>query len=135
MARYRQIVGVAPRRLAPARPIERGLPRTVDEAQRLGLTSNPTVVAALHNVDAADIGVQVAEAELYPSLGLSASVAQRYDFQTQGDNRMTASVVGRLTVRSTRAGRSTRARGRRRNSQGSVVSRPTSLANRFAPRP
>ncbi len=98
LGRYRQIVGVQPKRLAPGRPLERNLPRSLDEATRISQSQHPSIIAALHNVDAADIGVKVAEAELYPSLGLSASVAQRNDVNTLNDQRVTASAVARLTV-------------------------------------
>ncbi|MFY8038953.1 MAG: TolC family outer membrane protein [Bosea sp. (in: a-proteobacteria)] len=98
LGRYRQIVGVQPKRLAPGRPLERNLPRSLDEATRVSQSQHPSIIAALHNVDAADIGVKVAEAELYPSLGLSASVAQRNDVNTLNDQRVTASAVARLTV-------------------------------------
>jgi outer membrane protein len=98
LGRYRQIVGVQPKRLAPGRPLERNLPKSLDEATRISQSQHPSIIAALHNVDAADIGVKVAEAELYPSLGLSASVAQRNDVNTLNDQRVTASAVARLTV-------------------------------------
>jgi outer membrane protein len=98
LGRYRQIVGVEPRRLAPARPWERSLPKTLEEAGRIAQAGHPQIIAALHNVDAADIAVKVSEADLYPSLGVTASVAQRWDQQLPDDRRTTASVVGRLTV-------------------------------------
>ena len=98
LGRYRQIVGVQPKRLAPGRPLERNLPRSLDEATRISQSQHPSIIAALHNVDAADIGVKVAEAELYPSLGLSASVAHRNEFNTLNDQRGTASALARLTV-------------------------------------
>jgi outer membrane protein len=98
LGRYRQIVGVQPKRLAPGRPLERNLPRSLDEATRISQSQHPSIIAALHNVDAADIGVKVAEAELYPSLGLSASVVQRNDLVTLNDQRVTALAVARLTV-------------------------------------
>jgi outer membrane protein len=98
LGRYRQIVGVQPKRLQPARPVERALPRGLEEAGRIAQAAHPSILAALHNVDAADIAVKVAEAELYPTLGVTASLSQRYDVQTQDDRRTTASVVGRLTV-------------------------------------
>ncbi len=98
LGRYRQIVGVQPRRLQPAKPVERVLPRGLEDAARIAQAQHPAILAALHNVDAADIAVKVAEAELLPTLGVTASVAQRYDVQTQDDRRTTASVVGRLTV-------------------------------------
>jgi outer membrane protein len=98
LGRFRQIVGVQPRRLAPARPVERNLPRNLEDAARLAQRAHPSIVAALHNVDAADIAVKVSEADLYPTLGLSAAVSQRYDTQFIDDRRTSATVVGRLTV-------------------------------------
>jgi outer membrane protein len=98
LGRYRQIVGVQPRRLAPARPIERNLPRSLEDGLRSSQQSHPAVVAALHNADAADIGVKVIEAELYPTIGVSATLGQRYDTQVADDRRTSATVVGRLTV-------------------------------------
>jgi outer membrane protein len=98
LGRYRQIVGVQPKRLAPGRALERNLPRSLDEAIRISQSQHPSIIAALHNVDAADIGVKVAEAELYPSLGLSASLTHRNEFNTLNDQRGTASAFARLTV-------------------------------------
>lgn len=98
LGRYRQIVGVQPKRLAPGRPLERNLPRSLDEAIRISQRQHPSIIAALHNVDAADIGVKVAEAELYPSLGLSASLTHRNDLNTLNDQRRSASALARLTV-------------------------------------
>ncbi len=98
LARYRQIVGVQPRRLAPGRPVERNIPNSLEEAARLAQTQHPTVAGALFNVDAADIAVKVAEADLYPTLGLTASVSQRNDSQSLNDSRLSASAVARLTV-------------------------------------
>lgn len=98
LGRYRQIVGVQPKRLAPGRALERNLPRSLDEATRISQSQHPSIIAALHNVDAADIGVKVAEAELYPSLGLSASLTHRNEFNTLNDQRGTASAFARLTV-------------------------------------
>jgi outer membrane protein len=98
LGRYRQIVGVSPRRLAPARPIERNLPRSLEEGLRYSQTIHPAVVASLHNVDAADIGVKLIEAELYPTIGLSGTVSQRIDTQSINDQRFSASAVARLTV-------------------------------------
>lgn len=98
LGRYRQIVGVQPRRLAPARPVERNLPRSLEEGLRVSQGTHPSIVAALHNVDAAEIAVKVSEADLYPTLGVSASLTQRQDVQVQNDSRTTATAVARLTV-------------------------------------
>ncbi len=98
LGRYRQIVGVQPRRLAPARPLDRVLPRSVEDAARLAQAGHPQVLAALHNVDAADIGVRLAEAELAPTLNVTGTLSQRYGTQLPEDRRATASVVGQLTI-------------------------------------
>lgn len=98
LGRYRQIVGVQPKRLAPGKPLEKNLPRSLEDAGRVAQGVHPTIIAALHNVDAADIGAKVAEAELYPTIGVTATVSQRYDTQLVDDRRTSASVVGRLTV-------------------------------------
>ncbi len=98
LGRYRQIVGVQPKQLAPARPLDRNIPKSLDEASRIAQGVHPSIISALHTVDAADIAVKVSEADLYPSLGLSAAVNQNYDTQTRDDRRTSASLVGRLTV-------------------------------------
>jgi outer membrane protein len=98
LGRYRQIVGVQPRRLAPARPLERNIPRSIEEAGRAAQARHPNILAALHNVDAADIAVRVAEADLYPTLTATGTVSQRYGVQSPEDRRTSASIVGQLTI-------------------------------------
>src|SRR5215204_2143528 len=98
IARFRQVIGVEPRSLAPGRPIDRLVPRTLDAAVSVALDEHPAVKAALHAVDAAELQVKITEAELYPTLGVTGALTQRYDTQTAGDARFTASAVARLTV-------------------------------------
>lgn len=98
IARYRQNVGAEPARLAPGRPVENLLPRSLQAALNGALAGHPAIVASLHGVDAAELNVKVSEADLYPVLGVRGLVQQRYDTQTFGDNRLSASVVGSLTI-------------------------------------
>ncbi|MDJ1157021.1 TolC family outer membrane protein [Chelatococcus sp. SYSU_G07232] len=98
LARYRQVIGVEPKQLAPGRSIEKALPKTLPAAIEVSQAEHPAIHAALHGVDAAEIQVKVVEGELYPSLGLQASAAQRYDVQTPGDERTSASIVAQLTI-------------------------------------
>jgi outer membrane protein len=98
LSRYRQVVGVQPRRLQPARPVERQIPRTLEEATRAAQSRHPSILSALHAVDAADQAVRVAEAELYPTLGFTGTVSHRYDTSLYNDRRASASAVARLTV-------------------------------------
>jgi outer membrane protein len=98
IARYRQNIGAEPRQLAPGRPIENLLPKSLPAALNVALTGHPAIIASLHGVDAAELQVKVTEADLYPVVGVRGIVAQRYDNQLFGDNRFNASVVGSLTI-------------------------------------
>lgn len=98
IARYRQVIGVEPKQLAPAKPLERLLPKTLDEAVKSALTDHPAVIAAAHNVDVAQLDVKIVESELYPSVGLQGSAQRRWDYQGSNIDLIQAQVVGRLNV-------------------------------------
>lgn len=98
IATFRRIVGVEPRRLAPGRPADSLLPRTMDQAVASGLVEHPQIRSALHSVDVAELDVKVAEGELYPTLGFRGAVSQRYDVQGSGDSRGNASALATLTI-------------------------------------
>ena len=99
IANYRQIIGVQPRRLEAARPIDRLLPPSLDEAVRVSLAEHPSVQAAFHNVDSATLQVQIAEAALYPRFDVQAGVQQQNQQQGQENYRIfSATVLGQLTV-------------------------------------
>ncbi|NEU13256.1 TolC family outer membrane protein [Methylobacterium sp. BTF04] len=95
---YRRYIGVEPRQLAPGRPLDRFVPANLDSSISIGLKEHPQILAALHAVDVAAAQVKVYEGQLYPTAGLQGSVAQRYDAQFPGDNGVTASIVGRLSI-------------------------------------
>ncbi|PTM41471.1 outer membrane protein [Bosea sp. 124] len=98
IARYRQNVGAEPKQLAPGRPVENLLPKSLPAALNGALVGHPAIIASLHGVDAAELQVKVTEADLYPVLGVRGLVQQRYDVTSFGDNRTSASVVGTLTI-------------------------------------
>ena len=98
IARYRQVIGVDPKTLAPGPPADRWLPRSLPAAVQVALAEHPAIKASLHGVDAAELEVKVVEGELYPSLGLSAGLSRRSDVETRGDARTAATAVVRLTV-------------------------------------
>lgn len=98
IARYRQNIGAEPKQLAPGRPVEHLLPKSLPAALAAALAGHPAIIAALHGVDAAELQVKVTEADLYPVLGVRGTVAQRYDNQFFGDNRTSASAVATLTI-------------------------------------
>ena len=98
IARFRQVVGVEPRQLAPGRPLDRLVPTTVENAIFAGLHEHPSIHAALHALDAAEAQVKITEGELHPSVGVRGSAQQRWDNTVPGDERFVGSVVATLNV-------------------------------------
>ena len=78
-ANYRRIIGAEPHGLSPGMAVDRFSPRTLDAAVAQGVTQNPSVTAAMFDVDVAQLQVKIAEAGLYPTLALQGS-AQMQQF-------------------------------------------------------
>lgn len=99
IANFRQVIGIQPTRLEPARTIENLLPRNLNSAVEIGLAEHPNIQGALHAVDAAELQVKLVEGELYPTVGVTASAQKtlayggypHYDY-------FNAQVVGQITV-------------------------------------
>jgi outer membrane protein len=99
IANYRQVIGVVPTRLEPARTIESLLPHTLGVAVQLALAEHPQVQAALHAVDAAALQVKLVEGELYPTLNLVGSVQNNYnDLGVPGLRFFDSSIVAQLSI-------------------------------------
>jgi outer membrane protein len=98
LARYRQNVGAEPKQLAPGKPVERLLPKTLEQSVRTAMELHPAIIAAQYGVDAAELFIKVTEADLYPTIGLTGTLQRRYDSLTNNDERTSASIVGRLTI-------------------------------------
>ena len=98
IALFRQVIGVQPTQLAPGRPLDRLLPRSVQAAVAIGLREHPAILSALHATDAAELQVKVTEGELFPTVSVTGSATQRYNLQEPGDQRFGASAVVRLSV-------------------------------------
>lgn len=76
VATYVQIVGTAPSGLKAVPLPSRLLPNNLDSAVAVGLREHPTILAALHGVDAAEFGVKSDEGKLLPGVSVSGSVSQ-----------------------------------------------------------
>ena len=99
IANFRQIIGVEPKRLEAARPIDGLLPATLQSAITVALSEHPAIQAAFHNVDVAQLQVQVQEGQLYPTLNVVGNVQQNNQYQGFANNRLfNASVLGQLSV-------------------------------------
>jgi outer membrane protein len=76
-ANYRRLIGVEAANLAPAAPVDRLSPTTLNAAIAVGSAENPSVTAALYGVDVAQLQVKIAEGALWPTLALQGSVQQQ----------------------------------------------------------
>ncbi len=99
VARYRQVIGAQPTRLAPVRPIVRPLPKTLPEAISISQLEHPAIIASLHGVDSAQLQVKIAEGALYPTVGLTGQIGQRFDISnTPGLHALSGSIIGQITI-------------------------------------
>jgi outer membrane protein len=98
IATYRQIIGVEPRQLAPGRPLDRLLPRSVDAALQIAFNEHPAIKAALHQVDSAELQVKIEQGALAPQVDVVGRLDRDYDSQFEGTRAVSASVVAQLTV-------------------------------------
>src|SRR3977135_2287214 len=78
-AQYQQVIGVpAPARLAPAAPVDRLSPRTLDGAISRGRPEHPPMTRATYNVEIAVQQVKIAEGALYPTLSAVGNVQKTF---------------------------------------------------------
>jgi outer membrane protein len=81
---YRQQVGDQPAKLAPVSPLGRLLPTSLPTAIAISQVENPNITAYIHGVDIALLSVKIAEAALYPTVNLQASLTKSFDASTLG---------------------------------------------------
>jgi outer membrane protein len=99
IANYTQVIGIAPKRLEPAHPPEKWLPKSLNEALDISQAEHPAIQAALHGVDASALQVNIAEAGLYPTANLvgTATVGNE-SINTPRSRQTIFSVFGNVTV-------------------------------------
>jgi outer membrane protein len=95
---YRRIIGSEPQNLAPGSPVDRFLPKTLQQAVDISLIENPNVTAAMYGIDVNFLTVKVNEGALLPTVSLQASALQQYDTTTVAQRTFTAGVTTNLTV-------------------------------------
>jgi outer membrane protein len=99
IANYRQIIGVEPKRLEAARPIDGLLPRTLPAAVTIALSEHPAIQAAFHNVDVAAAQVRVNEGSLYPTVNIVGAIQNNSQYEGVPSNKLfNASITGQLSV-------------------------------------
>jgi len=99
-ATYAQVIGVPPDRLVQPEPIDRLLPKQREQALGISRAEHPAIQSASFDVDAAQRAVNIAEAALYPTVGVQAGISRQ--FQTDPTLSATrtdqASVIGNVNV-------------------------------------
>ncbi|PPD46614.1 MAG: channel protein TolC [Methylocystis sp.] len=95
---YRQTIGVDPKKLSPGNPVDRLLPKTREEAERVAQAEHPVILAALHDADAADIDIKVIESDFMPKLSIVGNVFTQTDISGIYNRNIGASIGGRLNV-------------------------------------
>lgn len=95
---YRQTIGAEPKRLAPGAPVDRLLPKTREEVERIAQAEHPVILAALHDADAADLDIKVLESDFMPKLSIVGNVYTQTDISGVYNRNIGASIGGRLNV-------------------------------------
>jgi outer membrane protein len=91
-------VGDEPRRLSSAAPLDRFLPKTREEAEQIAQSEHPVARAALHDVDAAEHDVRLAEGDFMPSLSMVANAYTQSDIDGRRNRTVGAQVLGKLSI-------------------------------------
>lgn len=95
---FRQRIGVEPAKLAPGAPIDKLLPKSRDEAERIAQSEHPVILAALHDADSADLDIKVIESDFMPKLSVIGDIFTQTDTAGIGNRNIGAMVGGRLNV-------------------------------------
>jgi len=101
IANYRRTIGDEPKNLSPVRPLDRVLPKSLNDAIAIGQVEHPAIVGALHGVDAAELNVKVVEGALLPTLNVQGQVGQSWDSPNLNiipNKIINAAVTANLTV-------------------------------------
>ncbi|WP_245423808.1 TolC family outer membrane protein [Methylovirgula sp. 4M-Z18] len=101
IANYHQIVGIDPKKLEPGKPLAaKMLPKTLDQAIATSQAEHPSIQAAMHGIDSAQLNVKVVEGSLYPTVNLVGSVQRDLDPSPsdKGFRTVTASIIAQISV-------------------------------------
>lgn len=98
-ANYRRVIGNEPRNLSPAMPVDRFSPHSLEAAVAQSLSQNPSVTAAMYDVDVAELQVKLAEAGLLPTLSLQGGIQQlQFSAHDTTLGLLNGTVQARLTI-------------------------------------
>jgi len=103
VANFRQVIGVEPSNLQPARPLDKIVPTNLTAAIAMSDLQHPSILAARYNVDVAALNVKVITGQLYPTWGVTGSLSRRFDVSSSSVSNgrvdtLGASVITSLSV-------------------------------------
>jgi outer membrane protein len=99
-ALYTQVIGAPPGRLTHAESIDRLLPRSREEAIAIGRKQHPAILAAMYDIDVAQLGTKIAESSLWPQLSVQGTALRtRQTDTTLGSSALDqASIIAQANV-------------------------------------
>lgn len=99
VAAYRRVIGMEPKQLQPARPIEKLLPGGLELAIATAMERSPSIRGALEQVDVASAAVKAAEGALLPTAVAQGTIQRPSDQLGLPDNvTFLASVGGQIDI-------------------------------------
>ncbi|WP_363348645.1 TolC family outer membrane protein [Methylocystis echinoides] len=91
---YKQVIGQAATRLAPAPPLDNMLPKSIEAAIQFADANHPLAQAARYNVEIQDYAVSIIEGQLAPTVALNGQVWKQYDAYNTANQRLFQGFVG-----------------------------------------
>ena len=97
-AAYERVVGHPANRISEPPLTLKLVPRSLDEAHRVGLQESPNVVSALYREQAARHAVDKVWGELLPEFRIEGSLNHRFETSRAIDEQDSAAITGRINV-------------------------------------
>jgi outer membrane protein len=97
LGNYERTVGHPAGQVVEPPPLEKTLPKSLNEAIQIALAEHPNVVQSVYLEQAARHQIDLIKGELLPTVSLESAYTHRYDPARTIDQTETASVTGRLS--------------------------------------
>jgi outer membrane protein len=94
---YAEVVGILPGALSPPPPLP-VLPTSLEQAIEIATASNPSILFAMANEEAAREGIAIAEGALKPSVTIVGQAGVSSTLANRDYNDVSASIVGQVSV-------------------------------------
>jgi outer membrane protein len=97
LGNYERFIGHPAGQVIEPPPLQKSLPKTLNEAVAIGQAEHPNVVQAVYLEQAARHQIDLIKGELLPTVSLDSSYSHRYEPSRTTDQTETATVTGRLS--------------------------------------